>query len=218
MLKKVIYCGQPSINKFILTNFPDTIEHVQFFEANCAKISAMIYPTGDEPVVEIKGNASHFSIDSFFQKNLKLKTMSEWSYKSYEEKMDGKIQFGFMVGKSLVGKSTVAKFMAETLGYRIIDMKAETDKLKEAKGSEEAPFEGEIPVEEVEQAILDKIKASKSNSKFLIDDYIQKSEDEFLAFVDKIGVPDFILFMTAKEDAIKERYMKKNETEELNEE
>ena len=92
------------------------------------------------------------------------------------------------------------------------------EKLKEAKGSEEAPFEGEIPVEEVEQAILDKIKASKSNSKFLIDDYIQKSEDEFLAFVDKIGVPDFILFMTAKEDAIKDRYMKKNETEELNEE
>ena len=84
---------------------------MQFFEANCAKVAAMIYPTGDESVVEIKGNASHFSIDSFFQKNLKLKTMNEWSYKSYEEKMDGKIQFGFMVGKSLVGKSTVAKFM-----------------------------------------------------------------------------------------------------------
>ena len=48
----------------------------------------------------------------------------------------------------------------------------------------------------------------------------QPSEDEFLAFVAKIGVPDFILFMTAKEDAIKDRYKKKNEidAEELTEE
>ena len=65
---------------------------------------------------------------------------------------------------------------------------------------------------------MDKIKASKPNSKFIIDDYIQKSEDEFLAFVEKIGVPDFVLFMTAKEEAIKERYMKKHDADELNEE
>ena len=26
MLKKIIYCGQPSINKFILSSFPDIIE------------------------------------------------------------------------------------------------------------------------------------------------------------------------------------------------
>lgn len=86
--------------------------------------------------------------------------MSEWSYKNYEEKMEGRIQFGFLVGKSLAGKTTIAKYMEEALGYRIIDMKAETEKLKEAKGTEDAPFEGEIPVEEVEQAILDMIKAS----------------------------------------------------------
>lgn len=39
-----------------------------------------------------------------------------------------------------------------------------------------------------------------------------------MAFIDKIGVPDFILYMTAKEDSIKERFMKKNETEEVSEE
>ena len=26
MLKKIIYCGQPSLNKFILSSFPDIIE------------------------------------------------------------------------------------------------------------------------------------------------------------------------------------------------
>ena len=71
----------------------------------------MIYPTADEAVVEIKGSASYYSIDSYFQKNLKLKTMKEWSYPTFEEKMEGRIQFGFMVGKSLAGKTTVAKYM-----------------------------------------------------------------------------------------------------------
>jgi len=26
MLKKIIYCGQPNLNKFILSSFPDIIE------------------------------------------------------------------------------------------------------------------------------------------------------------------------------------------------
>lgn len=72
----------------------------------------------------MKGNASHFSIDSYFQKKLKVKTMKEWSYKAFEEKLNGKIQFGFMVGKSLVGKTTIAKYLQDKLGYQIIDMKA----------------------------------------------------------------------------------------------
>lgn len=66
MLKKIVYCGQPALNKFILSNFPDTIDHVKLFEKGCSTIAAMIYPTKDLSLVEIKGNASHFSIDSYF--------------------------------------------------------------------------------------------------------------------------------------------------------
>lgn len=35
MLKRSIFCGQPNINKFILSNFPDSIEWVKKFEASC---------------------------------------------------------------------------------------------------------------------------------------------------------------------------------------
>jgi hypothetical protein len=48
MLKKIIYSGQPSINKFILTSFPDIIEQAKEFELNCAKIAAIIYSTTDD--------------------------------------------------------------------------------------------------------------------------------------------------------------------------
>lgn len=67
MLKKIIYCGEPSVNKFILTSFPDIIEQAKEFELNCAKISAIIYSTSDDSIVEIKNNnLSLFNIDSLF--------------------------------------------------------------------------------------------------------------------------------------------------------
>lgn len=36
MLKKIIYSGQPHMNKFILTSFPDIIEQAKEFELNCS--------------------------------------------------------------------------------------------------------------------------------------------------------------------------------------
>ena len=67
MLKKIIYSGQPHINKFILTSFPDIIEQAKEFEMNCARIKAIIYSTAESNIVEIKNNnLSLFNIDSLF--------------------------------------------------------------------------------------------------------------------------------------------------------
>jgi len=67
MLKKIIYSGQPQINKFILTSFPDIIEQAKEFELNCSKIKAIIYSTAESDIVEIKNNnLSLFNIDSLF--------------------------------------------------------------------------------------------------------------------------------------------------------
>lgn len=67
MIKRVIYSGDPNLNKFILTSFPDIIEQAREFETNCSKISAIIYSTSADPVVPIKNNnLSLFNIDSLF--------------------------------------------------------------------------------------------------------------------------------------------------------
>lgn len=92
-------------------------------------------------------------------------------------------------------------------------MKDITEKIKVSKGTEEAPFEGEISIEEVEEDVLRMIKNGKGQ-KFAFDDYTHASEDEFIHFCEKIGVPDFGLFLTADESVIKERWCKKNEAEE----
>ena len=76
MLKKVIYSGNPELNKFILTSFPDIIEQAKEFEINCARIAAIVYSTTQDKIVEIKNNnLSLFNIDSLFQKEFRLRTM-----------------------------------------------------------------------------------------------------------------------------------------------
>jgi len=57
MVRKIIYCGQPALNKFILTDFHEDVEKVQDFEKQCVKISAVIYPTQNGKVVELRENA-----------------------------------------------------------------------------------------------------------------------------------------------------------------
>lgn len=185
------------------------------FEKNCAKIATLIYPSNNASVVEIQNNnLSQFTIDSLFQKNFKLKTMNEWNYQLFNEQMGKKVQFGFMVGKPLSGKTTLANIMHKNHGYTIIDMKEVTQQLKDAKGTEEGPYEGDIPLEEVEEAVLMKINQGQGQ-KFIFDDYIHPTEEQFIAFIEKIGVPDFILFISAEEAQIKDRWCKKNESEEV---
>jgi adenylate kinase family enzyme len=88
MLRKIIYCGQPKLNKFILSNFPEVIDQAEEFEKNCAQIAAVIYPTPTGSTVELKNNAIQvYNIDTMFQKDFKLKTMSEWNYRLFQDKL-----------------------------------------------------------------------------------------------------------------------------------
>mmetsp|Transcript_30546 Transcript_30546/g.46824 ORF Transcript_30546/g.46824 Transcript_30546/m.46824 type:complete len:245 (+) Transcript_30546:181-915(+) len=112
MLKKIIYSGQPHLNKFILTSFPDIIEQAKEFEQNCSKIQAIIYSTTQDSIVEIKNNnISLFNIDSLFQKEFRLQTMSEWDYSIFNEKLGNRVEFGVVLGRPYTGKTTIAEYM-----------------------------------------------------------------------------------------------------------
>ena len=217
MLKRIIYCGTPSCNKFILSNFPEIIEQSKEFEKSCSKIAAMIYPTGQGNIVEIKNNnLSQFNIDSIFQKEFRLKTMSEWSMQLFEEKLGNKVEFSVIVGKSNSGKTTVAKQLSSMFASTILDMKVIADKCKAKMGTEEEPFEGEVPIAKVEEEITSMIEGSKgTGAKFLFDNYTHATDEDFIKFTSKFGSPSMVVFLTADEKFIKERWMKKNEAEEF---
>lgn len=125
MLRKIMYSGDTTKTHFILSSFPDIIEQAKEFESNCAKISAIIYCTSKSPYVEIKNNnLSLFNIDSYFQKEFRLRTMNYWDYGHYQEKLGLVTEFGVVIGDSLSGKSATCKMLSEMYGHHIIDMKA----------------------------------------------------------------------------------------------
>jgi adenylate kinase family enzyme len=57
LLKPVIFAGHESgRDKFLLVGFPETIEQVEAFEANCTRISGIILATDEGENVDIKNN------------------------------------------------------------------------------------------------------------------------------------------------------------------
>lgn len=83
MLRKIIYSGDGR-TRFILSSFPDIIEQAKEFEKSCAAISAIIYASSDDAVVEIKNNnLTLFNIDALFQKEFRLKTVKQWQPETF---------------------------------------------------------------------------------------------------------------------------------------
>jgi len=44
--------------------------------------------------------------------------------------------------------------MGKELGYTVLDMKAISDQVKSKMGTEEEPFEGEVPLSKIEEEIV----------------------------------------------------------------
>ena len=157
MLWKIIYSGQRN-TKFILSYFPDIIEHVHEFEKHVGTISAVFFTTREgELEVELKNNQlTLFTIDSLFQKQYWLWIVNKWDETRFNEMMGSKINYGILTGKWLSGKTSICKHYAQK-GMTIIDHKAIHDDIK--KSYEELPEPPEtVPMEAITEKIKEKIK------------------------------------------------------------
>lgn len=103
----------------------------------------------------------------------------------------------------------------------VLDLKAIGERIKASLGTEDEPFEGEVPMDKVEEDVMNKIhetRAANSKAKFVFDGITHKEAADFINFINKIGVPDFILYLETEEKAIKQRFCAKNEVDEVGEE
>ena len=166
MLKKIIYSGIEGRDKFILTDFPDTIKQSQEFEAQCSKITAVIFSAGgndSSTVIEIIDNGlSIESIDSLLEKGHRLKTMRAWDEGTFNEHLGNKTEWGIVIGQSLSGKSLVARIIADSSNGKVIDLVKIAEEIRPKLETEDGPFEGRIPDADVEKEVLAVIAADKA--------------------------------------------------------
>lgn len=74
-------------------------------------------------------------------------------------------------------------------------MKAIRDDVKKSLGTEEEPFEGDVPIDKTEDAISQLV--SKTKGKLIFDGIVHPDGAAFVAFMEKFGLPTFILNLTA---------------------
>lgn len=163
-----------------------------------------------------------FNIDALFQKEFRLKTMSNWDYQAFNELISEKVDFSIMLGKPLTGKTFLCKLLEKYLGFKIIDMKALEEVARKKLGTEEEPFEGDVPVPEVEKEIFSLFDSDDKAGKkyhYIFDGYTHKEVAEFANFINRIGTPISIIEASVSDiNTILDRFKKKNEVEEIGEE
>ena len=97
--------------------------------------------------------------------------------------MGSKISYGVIVGRPFSGKTTLSKCMASTMGYKVIDMKATAEKVKTTLGTEEEPFEGDVPLNKIEENIASCINKAKK-CKYIFDGFSHPKAEDFEKFIE----------------------------------
>lgn len=152
MIRNIIFSGDGN-KKFLLIGFPKSPEALKEFEDNCCGITAIVYvPSSDKEMT-----LNSFSIDSLFAKRNKLIKLPEWNSREFEEKLGNCVEWGMVTGRSLSGKTTVVDMMAKLMNGKIINMTKVAEEVKKSKGTEEEPFEGEVPLSDVEAAVVNMV-------------------------------------------------------------
>jgi len=147
--------------------------------------------------------------------------MIEWDHRSFQEHLGFKTNWGIISGRALSGKTTVAQNICNLSHGKILNMHAIAETCKGRLGTEDEPFEGEVPLEEIQKdtlAIVAKDKAACEKFTYVFDGYAHKSPADFVAWANEsFGPGDFYVNCTSELKDIEERYKKKNEVEEVGE-
>jgi len=143
--------------------------------------------------------------------------MNEWDSSTFAEHLGKKINFGVVIGKSLSGKKTVAAQLSKIINGKVINMANIAEELKKNMGTEEEPFEGEVPVEKVEEAILEIVSNDRTADRkftYIFADWVHKSAMDFLnAMNQEFGLPTFAIECDCDIKVTHDRFKKKNDIE-----
>lgn len=100
-------------------------------------------------------------------------------------------------------------------------MAAIAEEAKKRLGTEDEPFEGDVPNAEIEKDIIALVEEGKRSGKratYVFDGFTHAKAEEFISFVSEFGPPDFAINCSASAKCIEDRYKKKNEVDEIPEE
>jgi len=131
--------------------------------------------------VEIKGNdLSLKNLDTLFSKDFRLKVMKSWDESSFNKMLGSDVSYGVVMGRPLAGKTVVSNYISSLIGGKVISLTGISETVKKTMGTEEEPFEGEVPTIKVYEAVLEQISQDRMNNKkftYIFDGYSHSKAD-----------------------------------------
>jgi hypothetical protein len=123
------------------------------------------------------------NLDAVFQKDFRLKTMREWDQEQFSAFLGQKIDWAIVVGRPLSGKTVLSNEICSLVRGKVINMATIAAAVGKALGTEEEPFEGEVPVEKIEQAVLTQIEGDRASGDrlcYIFDGFSHKKASDFV--------------------------------------
>ena len=172
MLRRVIFSGDGRTKYILSGGFPFTVDHAKEFEKSCSSIAAVIYSPAPYEEGAIHFNSlSVYNIDTLFQKDFRLRVLSDWDEQHWQEIFDSvKVDWCLVLGQPLSGKTTVANTIKKAFGpsqVTVVDWQKTEEQIKSTLGSAEEPFQGDVPLAQLEDAVVSMIQQDKKAGKRL---------------------------------------------------
>lgn len=80
-----------------------------------------------------------------FAKDFRLKVMKSWDESSFNKLLGSDVSYGVVLGRPLAGKTFVSNQISQLIGGKVISLTGIAESVKKTMGTEEEPFEGEVP-------------------------------------------------------------------------
>lgn len=175
--------------------------------------------SGPEARVDLVDNAIHEdSIDSYFQKDNRLKVLRGWDETLFKEQLGNKVDWAIVRGEAFSGSDMVAKMIATAAKGKVVNLSEIAEKTIRPKlATEDGEFEGRIPDAEVEKELVKLISDDQSRGEkylYLFDGIYHESIEAGGAFMSgEFGAPTYLISTTAIPAEIESRYRKSKEME-----
>ncbi len=215
-LKRILY-SPSGHKKFILTGFPEETGQLSLLESTCCNIvkEFFFYPPEGEKVL----NSSVASIETYMHEDHRLIPVQNFDSEQIERYYGLHLQYAFVMGAPLSGKTTVAKRI-EKAGFTMLEANAMTEEMKKKLETEQTPAESITITPEQLLAELKNRTVNRADKKerFVLDGFPVDSADAIDKLFAAVGPPAYYIELHCDAPVLKERHKKKNELQELAEE
>jgi adenylate kinase len=213
LLKKVVYAISENKQIFLI-RFPNTIKELKEFEDNCCEISREFFFGQPESII-----ADDINLETLMQSKDKLTLMDSFNINLMNTYRGVQLQYALIVGPVTSGKTTTAKQLIK-FGFTFIEMEALAEDIKKRLATEDNPIEN-ITVnfpQKLEELKTRTLGRKCKDEKFVLDGLDFEDPISIKKIITALGPPAFYLELAYDPKEVKNRYMKKNEVGELNEE